>query len=308
MNFSVIIPTYNRKWLCVRAVKSVLRQKNVLLECIVIDDCSTDETIVELKKIKDQRLKIISTIRNSGGSSIPINYGIKYAQYEYIAFLDSDDYWSHNRLYNISKQSFNKLNDFQIIYSSSIICIKYCLPRIVIAKTNGDVSKIIYTNNIIGIASRVIVKKSLLIMVGGFDEKRYMDNDWECWMRICQYSNIYSIIQPSVFYLQNPFSISSNTKKVIIGRYKLLFEKFDKKYIKDNSASIKIQIAKLLITRGNSSVAREIIKSIKLKNIEITIIYLLTFINNWLLQNLFSILSYFIFTRFYFMSRLKIKS
>jgi glycosyltransferase involved in cell wall biosynthesis len=305
MNFSVIIPTYNRKVYCIRAVKSVLNQKNVLLECIVVDDCSTDNTLEELQKIQDKRLKIFCTKKNSGGSSLPINQGISIAQYDYIAFLDSDDYWRSDRLFNISKIVNSKLNDFQIFYTSSIIQIKYCLPRIVNANINGDISKIILTKNIIGIASRVVVKKSLLMLVGGFDEKRYMDNDWECWMRICQHSNVYSINFPSVYYLQNPFSISSNSESVIKGRYKLFVDKFDNQYIIENAKVINNQLAKLLITRGNNLSARNLIKNLKFESLDNTILFLLTFINNWLLQNIFSIYSYFVYAKHLVRSLLK---
>ncbi len=295
MRFSVIIPTYNREHFCMRAVKSVLNQKNVVIECLVVDDCSTDSTISKLNEIKDSRLKILTTNMNSGGSSKPINIGIANAKYEYIAFLDSDDYWNDTRLYNISILPLNELNEYQIFYTSSIITIKNCLPRIVTASIKGDVSNLICSKNILGIASRVIVKKSLLQSIGGFDESRYMDNDWECWMRICQHSKIYSVLSPSVYYFQNPFSISSDVEKVISGRYKLLNEKFGEQYILKNDRQIKIQICNLLLTRGNNLAAREIIKNINNISLQTFFLFFITFINNWLLQNCFSILSYLIY-------------
>ena len=63
---SVIIPTYNREKTILRSVMSVLNQTYKNLELIVVDDCSTDNTIDILKKIKDNRLIILKHYENRG--------------------------------------------------------------------------------------------------------------------------------------------------------------------------------------------------------------------------------------------------
>lgn len=89
---SVIITTYNRSgFLTKRAIPSVLSQTYKNLECIIVDDGSTDNTEEIVKEFikRDNRLKYFK-IKNSGLSAAR-NFGIKKSNGEYIAFLDDDD-------------------------------------------------------------------------------------------------------------------------------------------------------------------------------------------------------------------------
>lgn len=93
---SVIIPTYNRAERICRAVDSVLAQKFVDFECLVVDDGSTDETADKLAKYDDPRLKLLW--RENGGVSAARNFGIEKSCGEFIALLDSDDEWVPEKL------------------------------------------------------------------------------------------------------------------------------------------------------------------------------------------------------------------
>ena len=85
---TVIIPTYNRKKLVNKAIKSVLNQTYSNIEIIVIDDCSTDNSENEIKKIKDTRIRYIK-LRKRKGANYARNRGILKASGEFISFLDS---------------------------------------------------------------------------------------------------------------------------------------------------------------------------------------------------------------------------
>jgi len=87
---SVIIPTYNRAVRCKRAVESVIKQSYKNIEILVIDDGSTDNTKELLDGI-DERL--IYIYQKNSGVSAARNTGIRTANGEFIAFLDSDDIW-----------------------------------------------------------------------------------------------------------------------------------------------------------------------------------------------------------------------
>ena len=91
---SVIIPLYNAEKYIRQCLISVLASKFTDYEVLIIDDCSTDNSVDEVKKLLqhfDGRLKILSTEKNSGGPGIPRNIGVKNAAGKYIVFLDSDD-------------------------------------------------------------------------------------------------------------------------------------------------------------------------------------------------------------------------
>jgi len=96
MLISVVIPTYNRAWSLPRAVDSVLKQTFRDLELIVVDDGSTDYTQNILSSYQDSRLRVIKqTNRGVAGSR---NRGIEESRGDYIALLDSDDYWFNQKI------------------------------------------------------------------------------------------------------------------------------------------------------------------------------------------------------------------
>ncbi len=97
---SVILPTYNSAKFIKYSVNSVLAQSYSNIELIIVDDCSTDNTlkIVKNYKKKDKRIRYIRTNKNSKTAGYPRNLGIKYAKGDFIAFIDVDDYWYPNKL------------------------------------------------------------------------------------------------------------------------------------------------------------------------------------------------------------------
>lgn len=92
---SVVIPAFNSERYLGRAIRSVLSQTYPRIECIVVDDGSTDRT-PEVIAGFDSRVQAIR--RPNGGASRARNTGIEAARGRYIAFLDSDDYWLRNKL------------------------------------------------------------------------------------------------------------------------------------------------------------------------------------------------------------------
>jgi glycosyltransferase involved in cell wall biosynthesis len=94
---SVIIPTYNRSSLLPRAIRSVLGQTYTNLECIVIDDASTDDTASAVQQFTDDRLVYFRHETNRHVSAAR-NTGIAEAKGDLIAFLDDDDRWLPTKL------------------------------------------------------------------------------------------------------------------------------------------------------------------------------------------------------------------
>jgi glycosyltransferase involved in cell wall biosynthesis len=92
---SVVIPTYNRARYVTKAIESVLAQSYTSFEIIVVDDGSTDDTQAVLQPYAN-RIRIISQ-KNSGPGAAR-NAGIQAARGRWIAFLDSDDEWSPEKL------------------------------------------------------------------------------------------------------------------------------------------------------------------------------------------------------------------
>ncbi len=93
--FSVIIPVYNGEKFIAEAIRSALRQVDVNVEVIVIDDGSIDNT----QKIVDGfHENIVFHLRANAGVSSARNFGASIAKGEFLAFLDADDVWAEDKL------------------------------------------------------------------------------------------------------------------------------------------------------------------------------------------------------------------
>lgn len=94
---SAIVPTYNSDRYIARAIESVLQQTEPQIEIIVIDDASVDATVQVVQQYKCDRLQLLVNDRNQG-PSYSRNRGIEAARGEWIALLDSDDWFAPERI------------------------------------------------------------------------------------------------------------------------------------------------------------------------------------------------------------------
>lgn len=97
---SVVMPAYNAEKFVRQAIESVQNQTVSDWELFVIDDCSSDGTFSAAEQAAkgDDRIVVLRNDQNSGVSRTR-NRGIDLAKGEYIAFLDSDDFWHPEKLY-----------------------------------------------------------------------------------------------------------------------------------------------------------------------------------------------------------------
>jgi succinoglycan biosynthesis protein ExoO len=113
MDFSVIIPAYNVSDIVGRAIRSAAAQTFRPLEILVIDDCSTDNTVEVVRALAKEipSLRLLSTPANSGPSAAR-NVGLREAKADWIALLDSDDAWEAGRLKRLSEVAAATSADF----------------------------------------------------------------------------------------------------------------------------------------------------------------------------------------------------
>ncbi len=90
---SVIIPIYNKEDFIKNTLESVLEQTFNDIEIIIVNDCSTDNSLAIVKTFTDNRIQIIDHSKNKGLSASR-NTGIRVAKAAYVAFLDADDIWN----------------------------------------------------------------------------------------------------------------------------------------------------------------------------------------------------------------------
>jgi glycosyltransferase involved in cell wall biosynthesis len=93
---SVVIPLYNAERYITAALTSVLREQNIAIEIIVVDDGSTDHSVAKVKAFSDPRLRLIS---NWGkGIADALNTGLAVAQGEFLVRCDADDLYPTQRI------------------------------------------------------------------------------------------------------------------------------------------------------------------------------------------------------------------
>lgn len=193
---SVVIPTFNRSNTLMKAIDSVLAQTYKNYEIIIVDDASTDNTDDIVKQYLNCRdnIKYIKGKCNKGANHRR-NQGIKEAKGNYIAFLDSDNYWE-------SKKLEKQLDRMQENVKAGVCFCRFKLVedehhpiRIVpderiVENQVGDVLK---KYNVVD-TSTLLIKKDLLLKAGGFDEKIPRFQDYELIFRL-----IYEFQIPTVF-------------------------------------------------------------------------------------------------------------
>ena len=94
---SIVVPVYNAEKFLDDTIQTVMNQTYYNLELILVNDCSTDNSVKVINKYKDKRIILINNNVNSK-AAISRNNGIKKASGKYICFLDADDKWEKNKL------------------------------------------------------------------------------------------------------------------------------------------------------------------------------------------------------------------
>jgi len=98
VEFSVVIPVYNKEPHVARALQSVFAQSFPAKEVLVIDDASTDRSIAVVKEVGGDRIRLLRRDAPGAGGYHARNLGIREATAQWIAFLDADDEWRPDHL------------------------------------------------------------------------------------------------------------------------------------------------------------------------------------------------------------------
>ena len=178
---SIIIPTFNYAEFIGDAIHSVKAQTLGDWECIIIDDCSTDDTVHVVEKLVegDNRFRYICLEQNSGVSAAR-NRGLKECKGKYIQFLDADDV-----LAPFALDALRRAGDMP----ESIHVLAGGCHRIIdgayrdyLKDSEQSLARILESNPLL--PSAVFVRRSALIEVGLFDERIDFEEDWDLWLRL----------------------------------------------------------------------------------------------------------------------------
>lgn len=208
---SIITPSYNSERFIAETIKSILMQTYKNWELIIVDDCSTDKTVSIIKSFDDNRIQLHKLEKNSG-AAVARNTAMKHATGKYLAYLDSDDLWTEDKL---AKQvQFMQNNDYAFSFTSYILM-----------NENGDLSQksvpvpyvvsyeSLLRNTIIGCLTVMLDREKI--------GEQYMPNiragqDTAFWLQLLKQGfTAYGINEPLAHYRMVSQSISSNKFKAL---------------------------------------------------------------------------------------------
>ncbi|WP_162906667.1 glycosyltransferase family 2 protein [Algihabitans albus] len=121
---SIVVPVFNRAEQISNCLLSICGQTYRNTEIIVVDDCSTDETLAAIALCEDPRLRVIKADRNGGAASAR-NLGVEAATGDLIAFQDSDDYWVPHKIEDQVTKILSLPDTYIGLYSGKIRYGKY---------------------------------------------------------------------------------------------------------------------------------------------------------------------------------------
>lgn len=218
---SIITPSYNTAKLIGKTIESVQAQTCQNWEMIIVDDCSSDNTDeVVAAYMSDKRIKYIKNEKNSG-AAVSRNRALREAKGKWIAFLDSDDLWSPEKL---EKQiSFMEKNGYHFSYANYEEIDEQDQPLGVKVTGPKKVSKQGMYNYCYPGCLTVMYDAEHVGLVQIKDIKK--NNDYAMWLEVCQKADCWLLDEYLGKYRKRSGSISRHGIKTMIGwHYKLWHE------------------------------------------------------------------------------------
>ncbi len=236
---SVIIPVYNGASFLKTAIDSVLNQTYPAHEIIAIDDGSTDSSPKILKsygnKIKYKK------ITNSGISAAR-NTGMALVTGDYVAFLDHDDFWFKDKLAEQARVAMKHPKvgviccDFITRRTSASPLYRH-FPHLGIVKqirfdrVMGDAFGLLLKEHFVGTPSTVLIKKSVMDKVGGFDPRYLYTQDYDYFLKCAHEADYVLQSKTLAFKRTHESNVSNNlaslyTEQIVM--LKMIWQRFEK--------------------------------------------------------------------------------
>ena len=202
---SVCIPNYNNGQFIGEAIQSVLNQSYGDFELIIVDNCSTDNSVTEINRFSDPRIKIYKNDKNIGFLK-NWNKCISLVNGEYVSLLHSDDKYEPDMIKR-EVEIFDSNPNVGLVFSpvkqidSKGDCIGYSkspFNSTRVIKGDDFFKELIMENHVP--TPSVMVRKECYDILGSFDEYVGPPCDWEMWLRVSLYYDVAFISEPLAHY------------------------------------------------------------------------------------------------------------
>lgn len=215
---SVIIPTHNRKEFVIQAIESIKKQEYDNIEIIIIDDCSTDDTLVSIKNLSKSidNIKILSNSETLFANNSR-KKGLKIANGKYIVFMDDDDFYIDNNFFGDSIKIMEEDKSISTVIGSTTDFKKNKFGKSIDLNGNGKILNRDYLNkfeihyNKPNSTLTMVIKKDFLIKMNFENSK--MVNDTCIYLNAIFNGNVYLINKSVAAYRIHENNISNKKFK-----------------------------------------------------------------------------------------------
>lgn len=206
IQFTVVIPLYNKAECILKTLESVVAQQHRAHEIILVDDGSTDHGVSLARSLGLANLTVIE--QENAGVSAARNTGVNAAKTKYIAFIDADDTWSPRFLSVIAdliEQHPNK-GLYATCYTKLTPSGEVIKPKIALSNSNPSGYEMTDYFDVAGqgdlpfMMSSIVVDKSAFHQVGGFPVGEWMGEDQSFFVEMALRSSIYFTPRVECYY------------------------------------------------------------------------------------------------------------
>ena len=205
METSVIIPTYNYARFLTRALASVVGQDTVG-EILVVDDGSNDDAATVVQQFQRDHGGMTPAIhyiwQANAGPSAARNHGAALARYEWLAFLDADDYWYAGKMR--AQAALVERYPQGALFFAGVDCedidgrrVRHLPPRDGVISWN----ELLLENMVY--SPTPLLRAEVFRSAGGFDENRRLSEDWDLWLRVAERAPVIAQRQALACYLDH---------------------------------------------------------------------------------------------------------
>jgi glycosyltransferase involved in cell wall biosynthesis len=199
---SVVLPTRNRAGLLRGALASVLSQRGVDLEVIVVDDASDDATAETVSAVGDPRVRLLRQEWRMGVARAR-NRAVEDARAPWLAFLDDDDLWAPDRLRTHLDAA--TADGATVVYGGRIVVDAQRRPiSAVLPEAPADVPALLRWGNVLGSPSGVMATATAVRAAGGFDVRLSALADWKLWLQLAATERLAASPDLLVAYTEHP--------------------------------------------------------------------------------------------------------
>ena len=211
---SVVVPTRDRRDRLRLALISVLRQREVDIEVVVVDDASTDGTADMVSGLADRRLRVVRQT-SPGGVSAARNRGIAEASGRWVAFLDDDDLWEPQKLALQLEAATRSSRTWVYTGDVNVDDDLRVLSAFAPPTPEQVMDRLHRYNPVPSGASNVLVRADALAEAGPFDPGLKRTEDWDMWIRVARTGPPAFVPRPLVAYRFHAANIAAETSAIV---------------------------------------------------------------------------------------------